>query len=589
MIKDGSDLDVYKSRLQRWSRLSNLTPQSQFDLVMISVDSSNSLAQKLEREIGDSTRAESEGIKVILEKLEEWFAKEEEIDAFRNYKEFEEKRRESNEDLLKFVNSWESLYKKCKDKGDTFSDRVLAFKLIVSSNLNDMDHKLVFREAKATENDGKIFERTKKAIRMFYNAGSLKTLNESNVLISERSRNIDEDLDDENVRKTLIAKGWKAPKRKANEELPYTKWFKCKHCRCTCIPPFKKCACPCSNHKSHNCPKKPDEETAMNPSKESSAKSQISLPISQSSLKDYLNVKTIMFVEPKDQCPRESEPSDEFISAEALLNNAQYNQNRDFECDYKNVVVLKTKYNQDDSSNEGEEGKGMRVIVDSGSPVTIGGLEWFKAYFNLMPKAIRAKLEVAKSTTTFQFGGGERRQSLGMLTVPFYITDDEHQAHMVMIKIELVEAPIGLLLGGKSLDAAEAVMKFGKDPFITLPSILDAGTKIPLMTTASGHYVFHVHPPTPEDDKLVASSSLEENSWSRLRSQLTIAYVISEPNPSYEPLLCQEVLINSIRGNERHKRRELTKEGIIKLHHYFGHCTVERLEKLIKNAGQWKP
>ena len=111
--------------------MSNLTPQSQFDLVMISVDSSNSLAQKLEREIGDSTRAESEGIKVILEKLEEWFAKEEEIDAFRNYKEFEEKRRESNEDLLKFVNSWESLYKKCKDKGATFSDRVLAFKLMV--------------------------------------------------------------------------------------------------------------------------------------------------------------------------------------------------------------------------------------------------------------------------------------------------------------------------------------------------------------------------------------------------------------------------------------------------------------------------
>ena len=35
MIKDGNDLDVYKSRLHRWSRLSNLTPQSQFDLVII--------------------------------------------------------------------------------------------------------------------------------------------------------------------------------------------------------------------------------------------------------------------------------------------------------------------------------------------------------------------------------------------------------------------------------------------------------------------------------------------------------------------------------------------------------------------------
>ena len=34
MIKDGVNFDVYKHRLERWSRFSGLNLQTQFDLVM---------------------------------------------------------------------------------------------------------------------------------------------------------------------------------------------------------------------------------------------------------------------------------------------------------------------------------------------------------------------------------------------------------------------------------------------------------------------------------------------------------------------------------------------------------------------------
>ena len=64
-------------------------------------------------------------------------------------------------------------------------DRVLAFKLMVSANLNEIDHKLVFGESKSNENDGQIYERTKKAIRLFYNAGTSKTLNKAKVLVGK--------------------------------------------------------------------------------------------------------------------------------------------------------------------------------------------------------------------------------------------------------------------------------------------------------------------------------------------------------------------------------------------------------------------
>ena len=288
MIKDGVNFDVYKQRLERWSRLSGLNPQTQFDLVMTYIDPSNELGMKLEREIGNSKVAKTEGVKVLLDKLEEWFGKEEEVDAFKDYKEFEEKRRTNNQDILEYIKEWESLYKKCKDRGDTFSDRVLGFKLMVSCNLDEMDHKLVFRESRSNENDGKIFERTKKAIRMFYNAGTLKSFNDTKVLFNDK--NVDLELEDENIKKTLILKGWKAPKstKKNNDEAPYTKWFKCRHCKCKCTPSFKRCSCPCSNHKSTNCPTKGDHESERKD--DDPVISQVSLPQSQSNLGRQLNL-----------------------------------------------------------------------------------------------------------------------------------------------------------------------------------------------------------------------------------------------------------------------------------------------------------
>ena len=56
------------------------------------------------------------------------------------------------------------------------------------------------------------------------------------------------------------------------------------------------------------------------------------------------------------------------------------------------VVVLETKLN-----DKRIQENGATAIVDSGSPITIAGLEWFKKYLNTMPKAIRSKLEVVNS------------------------------------------------------------------------------------------------------------------------------------------------------------------------------------------------
>ena len=77
MIKQAEDFEIYKKRLKRWSSLSSLSPQTQFDLILNSMDLSHPFCSKLEEEIGDSEEAATEGIDVILSKLEEIYRKEE--------------------------------------------------------------------------------------------------------------------------------------------------------------------------------------------------------------------------------------------------------------------------------------------------------------------------------------------------------------------------------------------------------------------------------------------------------------------------------------------------------------------------------
>ena len=99
MITEGSQFSLYEKRLRRWSRLSSLSPQLQFDLILSTVPISNPLCEKLEEEVGDSSEAQSKGVDVIIEKLKEWFGKQEDIDAFMHYKEFECKIRSPSQNI----------------------------------------------------------------------------------------------------------------------------------------------------------------------------------------------------------------------------------------------------------------------------------------------------------------------------------------------------------------------------------------------------------------------------------------------------------------------------------------------------------
>ena len=67
MIKDPKNFTKYKMRLKRWSKLSTLSNQAQFDVIMMSIDDSHPLSDKLEEELGESREAATKGVQVILD------------------------------------------------------------------------------------------------------------------------------------------------------------------------------------------------------------------------------------------------------------------------------------------------------------------------------------------------------------------------------------------------------------------------------------------------------------------------------------------------------------------------------------------
>ena len=122
------------------------------------------------------------------------------------------------------------------------------------------------------------------------------------------------------------------------------------------------------------------------------------------------------------------------------------------------------------------------------------------------------------------------------MIIPGFVLDEDHQAHRVAIRVELVDADIDMLLGLNSLDIAEATMTLGSSSYLTLPNILTLGARSPLRKY-SGHNVFTLFPPTSEDDKEAAQMLIDSEEWTPETAKVAISYIVKCKDPNYEAVL----------------------------------------------------
>ena len=254
-LKDASEFRQYEQDIKRWTRCTTVDKKKQGDVILLNIPPGNKLKEAVEFEVGDKVVDNPDGVKLILEVLEGLHGSDEVLECYLKFRELEQKHRTVGQDILEYVNEWEVTYARAKDKGVTLDERCKAFKLLMTTNLEEVDLKLVLSEVDMKSEAGKksLFNQVKSGIRKYYGAGTLSLQKRTDkTLISESELSKMEDV--------FLAKGWVKPQgkrkgdvkdkdgdsKKSNRENGYSRegvWRKCYKCIKDCSHGAKKCNC----------------------------------------------------------------------------------------------------------------------------------------------------------------------------------------------------------------------------------------------------------------------------------------------------------------------------------------------------------
>ena len=150
------------------------------------------------------------------------------------------------------------------------------------------------------------------------------------------------------------------------------------------------------------------------------------------------------------------------------------------------------------------------ILLDCGSPSTIVGLENFRAIMQQYSEMMQNTFVYEESNKHYEFGGGEATFSMGRAKLPDYLLDQDQQAHLVYIWVEILNQKyLPLLFGGRSLFKSNSTLCFK-----TLTLSLDWEEErlvLPIKQADTGH--FHLQflsMPTQEDQTKLSKTKMPE-------------------------------------------------------------------------------
>jgi len=178
------------------------------------------------------------------------------------------------------------------------------------------------------------------------------------------------------------------------------------------------------------------------------------------------------------------------------------------------------------------------AVIDSGCSKTVAGRQWMDCYLEQVNTEANENMKTEKSNNVFRFGKGTPVVSQGRIKLPAKIG-----SKMVTIETDIVDVDIPLLLSKESLKMAGTVLDFNHD------SALMFGEQQTLIATESGHYAI---PLTPAVDSM------------QIDEQITLLNKVHKDENAFD-----------------------TRKSAEKLHRQFGHCSAERLTRLIQTSKLW--
>ena len=136
----------YKNELNVWKEVTDADKSKHGFLVVLSLpeDDESQIRDKVFSEIKIDDLKGDEGFKKLIEYFDSQFAKDDLSETYERYVAFERCKRQKDQKINNFILEYEKKYTLLSNKdGASFTDVILAIKLIDSSNLSEVDRKLV--------------------------------------------------------------------------------------------------------------------------------------------------------------------------------------------------------------------------------------------------------------------------------------------------------------------------------------------------------------------------------------------------------------------------------------------------------------
>ena len=118
-----------------------------------------------------------------------------------------------------------------------------------------------------------------------------------------------------------------------------------------------------------------------------------------------------------------------------------------------------------------------KAVLDTACTNDVAGRRWVEDYIERLPDDDRERVKKYKGGRTFKFGGGERLVSKTEMIVPGWIGEQR-----IMLKFDVVDADLPLLLSLNTIKMAETILDTKNDEAFMLDNLVKLGR------TETGHY-----------------------------------------------------------------------------------------------------
>ena len=390
--------------LKRWALLTSVAKEKQALMVFHYLEGDSSgIKEKVDVQIEEETLQSEDGMNKLLKFFEPIYKKYSLADGFEKYISFDKFRRSANTPVQEFISEWNTSYQKAVNIGCSLSDKVLAFKLLDASNLDNIQRNLVLTGVNYEKSQLKCecdHEESCNCLCTYHLASQCPTKKKE-----EKSPDLglfmqtngltlfmadDQEISDELVLMVLGQETVLTLEDAASEETSD---------KIVLNDLLKLSSLPTSTSRLI-------------------APHSSFVPLSHSRL--CVGLDTVLYERSGSDCQVNSgKHHDDDSDAICCMDETKTVLTND-EREEEEVWLVES--GMDELCLAAKEVTNI-ALIDSVCPTTVASVRWLNMFVSDMPQSSKENLKVERSSRVYKFGGGERRASKGAVTLPYGFED----------------------------------------------------------------------------------------------------------------------------------------------------------------------